>query len=127
MQNLFKEYEGIFEAENAEESPDTKQKKERVYAYSPFALQNAIGDKSAKKVWIEYEQRRLADITAEELIFNIINKTRDMLAIKSFGAKNWKEEDLKSLYTKLVEIYHKSRMESGNELDIALEKTLLSI
>ena len=50
-----------------------------------------------------------------------------MLVIKNFGAKNWEEKELKNFYTKLVEIYHKSRMESGNELDIAIEKTILNI
>ena len=142
--NLFKEYKGVFETEEAEESSDSKQKKERVFGYSPFALQDAIGEKSAKKAWIEYQKLRLAGIEAEELIHKIVSKVRDMAAI-SMGAnkedlgiqkdypynkskrdaKNWKEEDLKKFYTKLVEIYHLSRMESGNQLDIALEKTIL--
>ncbi|MEK7200905.1 MAG: hypothetical protein AAB672_02135 [Patescibacteria group bacterium] len=125
--NLFKEYEGVFQTENVEENSDTKQKKERVYAYKPFNLQNAIGEKSAKKVWIEYQKLRLAGIVAEELIFNIVSKIRDMLVIKSFGAQKWKEEDLKKFYTKLVEIYHRSRMEEGRDLDIAIEKTILNI
>ena len=126
-QNLFKEYEGVFQTENVEENSDTKQKKERVYAYKSFALQDAIGEKSAKKVWIEYQKLRLAGIVAEELIFNIVSKIRDMLVIKSFGAQKWKEEDLKKFYTKLVEIYHRSRMEEGRDLDIAIEKTILGI
>lgn len=127
MQNLFKEYEGIFEVENVEENSDTKQKKERAYAFNPFPLQNAIGEKSAKKIWIEYQKLRLMGITAEELIYNITNKIRDMLVIKSLGARNWQEKDLKFFYTKLVEIFHRSRMESDNDLDIAIEKTILNI
>lgn len=115
-QNLFKEYEGIFDGETPtlEEVGGPTKSVGRVYAYKPFALQDAIGEKSAKKIWIEYQKLRLAGIIAEELIFNIINKIKDM-------------EDLKKVYTKLVEIYHRSRMEEGRDLDIAIEKTILKI
>ena len=146
MNNLFKEYEGVFEAENAEEDLEPKKKKERVFAYSPFALQDAVGEKNVKKTWIEYEKLRLAGIKAEGIIHNIVSKVRDMVAI-SLGAskedlgiqkdwqynksktnlKNWKPEELKNFYAKLVEMYNKSRMESDNELDVALEKTLLML
>ena len=141
--NLFKEYEGIFELETTEENPGSK---ERVFSYSPFALQDAIGERNVKKIWIEYEKLRLDGIEVEELIHKIVAKVRDMLAIclgaskEDLGiqkdypynkskkdAKNWKEEDLKTFYTKLVEIYHQARMESGSELGVTLEKILLSI
>lgn len=127
--NLFKEYEGVFDGETPtlEGVGGSTKSVGRVYAYKPFALQDAIGEKSTKKVWIEYQKLRLAGITAEELIFNIVSKIRDMLVIKSFGAQKWKEEDLKKFYTKLVEIYHRSRMEEGRDLDIAIEKTILGI
>jgi DNA polymerase III gamma/tau subunit len=144
--NLFKEYEGIFEAETAEENSDSKEKKERMFGYNPFALQDAVGERNVKKIWIEYEKLRLDGIEAEELIHKIVSKVRDMLAIclgasrENLGiqkdypynkskrdAKNWKEEDLKFFYTKLVEIYHHARMGSSNELNVTLEKTLLSI
>ncbi len=144
MNNLFKEYEGIFEAEVAEEN-GSKEKKERIFSYNPFVLQDAVGEKNIKKMWIEYEKLRLAGIEAEELIHKIVSKVRDMLAISKGvskddlnikndfpyskskrDARNWKEENLKNFYTKLVSIYHRSRM-GGGELDIALEKTLLSI
>ena len=141
MQNLFKEYEGVYN----QEVPEKEEKKEREYAYSPFAIQDAVGERNVKKVWIEYIKLRLSGIEAEDLIHKIISKVRDMVAI-SQGAtkedlgikdypfskskkdlKNWKIEDLKNFYRVLVEIYHRSRMESGNELDVALEKLLLSI
>jgi hypothetical protein len=137
-QNLFGEYEKI------PEEPKEIKPKERVFDYSPFALQDAIGKRSAKATWIEYEKLRLAGIEAEELIHKIVSKVRDMVAItmgvskEDLGiksdypynkskrdAKNWKETELKNFYTRLVEIYHLSRMESGNQLDIALEKTIL--
>ncbi|MFA6269640.1 MAG: hypothetical protein WC657_00305 [Candidatus Paceibacterota bacterium] len=144
MDNLFKEYEKIFSQTPEVEGDEKKPKKERVYEYSPFALQDAIGEKSAKKAWIEYEKLRFSGIEAEELIHKIISKVKDMtlidlgaskedLGIKSDypynkskkDLKNWQPEDLKIFYTKLIEAYHRSRMESGNELDIALEKALL--
>lgn len=143
--NLFKEYKGIFETENAEKDTGLKQKKENFFGYNPFALQDAIGERSVKKIWIEYIKLRLAGIEAEELIHKIVSKVRDMVAI-AMGAgkedlgiqkdypynkskkdlKNWKVEDLKNLYTKLVSVYHGSRM-GAEELETALEKTLLSI
>ncbi len=150
MQNLFKEYEGVFNSET-EEASNLKEKKVRVFGYSPFALQDAIGEKSVKKAWIEYQKLRLAGIEAEELIHNIVSKIRDMTAImmgaskedlgmKDFpynkskrDSKNWKEKEIKNFYTKLVEIYHKSRMPAdysvgqGEEIDLAIEKILLSI
>lgn len=141
--NLFKEFEGLFK-DNDEKNPE-KKKGNFEYAYSPFALQDAIGGKSAKAAWIEYEKLKFAGIEAEELIHKIISKAKDMTAIamgatkEDLGiqkdypynkskrdAKNWKEAELKNFYTKLVEIYHRSRM-GGEELDVSLEKALLSI
>jgi hypothetical protein len=144
MDNLFKEYKGVFEAEEDQSKSDAKEEKKRVFGFSPFALQDALGERNVKKAWIEYEKLRLADIEAEELIHKIVAKIRDMMFI-ALGAnkedlglkdypfakskkdlKNWKEEDLKNLYTKFINIYYQSRM-GGDELDVAVEKNLLSI
>ena len=46
--NLFKEYEGVFQTENVEENSDTKQKRKGLRLQT-FNLQNAIGEKSAKR------------------------------------------------------------------------------
>jgi hypothetical protein len=140
--NLFKEYENIFK--ETDKVSEKKEKKD-FFGYNPFALQDAIGERSVKKIWIEYVKLRLAGIEAEELVHKIISKVKDMTAIamgagkEDLGiksdypynkskrdARNWKTEDLKNLYTKLVSIYHGSRM-GAEELDTALEKTLLSI
>ena len=141
--SLFQEYKNIFLQE--EDLAIKKEKKERVYEYSPFALQDALGARDIKKIWIEYIKLRTSGVEAEELIHKIISKVRDMAAI-SLGAtkedlniksdypyskskrdlKNWEFEDLKNIYTRLVEVYHQSRM-GGEELDMAVEKTLLSI
>ena len=139
MESLFKEYENVFE-----EKETPKKSGGFEYAYSPFALQDAIGEKSIKAAWIEYEKLRLAGIEAEDLVRKIAGKLRDMAAI-TMGAgkedlglkdypynkskkdlKNWKAEDLKNFYTKITEAYHRSRM-GGDELDAALEKIILGI
>jgi hypothetical protein len=140
QKNLFKEYEDVFKEQ--EDAP--KEKKERVFGYSPFALQDAVGERNVKKIWIEYEKLRFAGIEADELIHKITAKIRDLVAInKGVGkedlglkdypynkskrdSKNWKEEDLRNFYTKIVSIYHRSRMGDG-ELDNSLEKLVLSI
>lgn len=138
--NLFKEFEKIF----IEPKEVQKESKEKFYAYSPFALQDALGEKNIKGVWIEYQRLVLQGVEAEDLIHKIISKVRDMVAISAGASasdlgikdypyskskkdlKNWKQQDLKNFYTKLVSIYHESRM--GKEsLETALEKTLLSI
>lgn len=140
-QNLFKEYQGAFTEK--EEFP--KEKEEKFFAYSPFVLQDGVGEKNPKKAWIEYNRLRAEGILAEDLIHKIVSKVRDMalilagaiatdLSMKDFpynksrrDLKNWKTEDLKNFYTTLISIYHRSRMDQGEELDIALEKVLLSL
>lgn len=149
MDNLFKEYKGVFAPTPEEVAGPTESvgqvKKERVFGFSPFALQDTIGEKNIKKIWLEYEKLRFAGIPAEDLIHKIISKVRDMTLIE-MGAnkedlgmkdypfekskkdlKNWKEANLKNFYTKLIMVYHQSRMTGGDELDTAIEKTLLSI
>lgn len=143
MDSLFKQYEGIFQ----EKEESSKKESEFKFAYSPFALQDAIGERSAKKAWLEYQKLRIKEgILTEELIHKIISKTRDMLAI-SLGAdkeslnikndypfnkskkdaKNWPTEKLKQFYTNLISAYHRSRLESGIDLDTTLEKLILNI
>jgi len=64
MNSLFKQYDRVFE----EKEPEVG-KKNTDWAYSPFALQDAIGEKNVKKSWIEYEKLRLSGIGADEIIF----------------------------------------------------------
>lgn len=142
MDSLFKQYEGVFDEREALKNKNTGFE----YAFSPFALQDAIGEKNIKKIWIEYQRLRLGGIEAEEIVHKIINKVRDVLAIKlgadkedlnikndypyqksKKDAQNWNERDLNFFYTNLVGVYHLSRIESGSNLDVALEKLILSI
>src|SRR3989344_3299914 len=137
MNSLFNEYNGVFD-EKVEEPK--KNNGDFIFAYSPFALQDALGAKNAKNTWLEYQKLRFMGIEAEEIVHKIISKVRDMTAI-TLGAtkenlnikndypynkskrdlKNWKLEDLKNLYTELVSSYHRSRLESGLSLDILIE------
>lgn len=111
--------------------------------FNPFALADAIGQASAKKAWIEYERAHIFGAEPEELHARVWGKVRDMistqegttqeLGIHPFVHKkakadfgNWEEERLANFSEKLVAIYHWSRM-GGDELDIAMEKLLLSI
>lgn len=140
--HLFKEYEGVFK--ESEEPSSLSSKKERIYRYNPFALQDALGERDVKRIWIEYNRLRFDGVEAEDLIHKIISKVRDMAAIKAGASKedlkmkdypyskskrdarNWSKEELESFYTKLVSIYHLSHM-GGEELDMAVEKTLLTL
>lgn len=141
--SLFKQYKGIFK-EGEEEEKNAENKNGFEFAYNPFHLQDAIGEKSAKKAWIEYQKLKADGIETDELIHKILNKARDMLAAKRgatakdlglkdfpFGkskkdSKNWEDKDLEDFYTELVSVFHESRMGRA-ELGVALEKIILSI
>ena len=111
--------------------------------YNPFALADAVGKKSAKEAWIEYERARLAGAEPEELHGRVWGKARDMIASEKATAeelglhpfvhqkakadfKNWSKEKLDNFTDKLLDIYHQSRL-GGDELDLAMEKLLLNI
>ncbi len=141
QQNLFKEYEGVFD-EWQEEGEEVKEGRKKE-AYNPFAIGDAVGKKSPKESWIEYIVARLQGAEAEELHARAVSKVRDIIIASKekqestsmhpfvykkakWDMKNWKEGELEKTYSKLVEIYHESRM-GGEELDIALEKLLLTL
>lgn len=141
--NLFKQYEGVFE-EISEKAPKAAAKKESFFGLNAFALQDAVGEKSAKKSWIEYQKLRFEGGEAEEIIYKIVSKVSGLSALAKGASKeelgvsdypfsklkkdlkNWKPEELESLHRRLVTAFHLSRM-GGDELDLAIEKILLSI
>ena len=141
MDSLFEEYKDVFE----ESSEPVVAKKPAGFAFSPFALQDGVGERSAKKAWIEYIKLRLSGIQAEELVPRIVSKARDMVLIKRgataadlnskpfpYGKskkdlKNWPEVNLQNFYTNLVTTYHHSRIKSNYNLDIEIEKLLLGL
>ncbi len=125
-----------------EEKTATKSKWRSEAGKNPFAIADAVGKRSPKEAWIEYIKSR-EDGEPEEIHGRIIGKVRDILNANNMTAeesgmhpfvyrkakmdmKNWKESDLKNFYTRLVALYHNSRM-GGEELDIALEKELLTM
>lgn len=143
QQNLFKEYEGVFDewTEGEGEIPVKEARKKETY--NPFAIPDAVGKKSAKESWIEYTVARLQGGEPEELHARALSKVRDIIIASKekqedtamhpfvykkakWDAKNWKEGELEKTYKKFVEIYHLSRM-GGDELDIAMEKLLLTL
>lgn len=140
-ENLFKEYENVF----IEERVIKNEPKNFEFTFSPFALQDAIGEKSAKKIWIEYQKLRISGIEAEELVYKIAGKIRDVLAIIKGATKedlgiakdypynkskkdsrNWKTKELEIFYSKIIDAHICSRT-GGEDLDVALEKAILSI
>lgn len=139
--NLFAEYKDIFKES---EGVSLEKEEGKVFGYSPFALQDAVGERDMKKMWLEYEKLRFSGVEADDLVHKIVAKVRHMTAISKGASKedlevkdypfnkskrdlkNWKEKDLENFYTKLIEIYHQSRM-GGDELDLAIEKTFLHI
>lgn len=143
QQNLFKQYKGVFdEWVEIEDGVSTKEKRKKE-VYNPFAIADAIGNKSSKESWIEYTIAKIQGAEPEELHARVIGKVRDIIIANKekqentsmhpfvykkakWDAKNWKEDELKKTYSKLVEIYHESRM-GGEELDIAMEKILLGL
>lgn len=154
QENLFVEYKKFFESENLSENLEPNTNKPSIFGYSPFALQDAIGEKNVKKIWLEYEKIRFAGVEADELIHKMISKVRDMVAI-NLGAgkedlgikdypyskskkdlKNWKKEELEDFYENLIGAFHRSRMGVrpndysiglNDDLDLAIEKIILSL
>jgi hypothetical protein len=154
---LFEEFSHVFSQENSEEIVDDIQTKQKVrqFRYSPFALQDAIGEGDKKKMWIEYRVLVMDGIPVDELYFKIIDKARDMLAVKRgldqgdlsikhnfvwsktlAHAKKWDEEKLEKFYGDLVQIYYRTRMGAeqnvfagfaDQDMEIALEKTFLRL
>lgn len=111
--------------------------------FNLFALADAVGKKSAKEAWIEYERARLAGVEPEELHGRVWGKARDMISSEKATAtelgihpfvhkkakadlSNWPRDTLNNFTDQLLDIYHESRL-GGDELDLAMEKLLLSI
>ena len=147
---LFKEYKGVFDTETEELSV----KKEFVYSWSPFVLQDAVGEKDIKKIWIEYRRVLDSGVSTEEIFHKITSKVRDMLGIlqgltkedldiksdypynkSKQHSKKWSLKELKYFYQKLVFTYHKVRLPKerdnldyfSNDLEISLEILILSL
>ena len=112
-----------------------------------FAIADAIGVKDKKNIWVEFEKARRAGRVMEELHGTIfwafksiyICKTMEKeealaTGMKDFTfrtyknyAKNYLVDDLEKKLTQLKEMYHDAHRSGGGDLDILLERFLLSI
>jgi len=112
--------------------------------FDRFALSDALGRRSKKDAWVLFQKSLDAGGVAEEIhgmlfwqvksmILATSSKTAGEAGLNPFVfrksltfAKNFTEEELKDLSSRLVSIYHEARR-GGDELPIALEKFVLGI
>jgi DNA polymerase III delta subunit len=129
-------------AEIAEEFSGTKAEKKA--ELSPFAIADALGRRSKKDAWVFLTKALAGGGVPEEIHSMLFWQVKSMILAASsksaaeaglnpfvFGkslsfSKNFTEEELKKLSSRLVVIYHEARR-GGDELPIALEKFVLSI
>lgn len=110
-------------------------------SFSIFKLTDALGNRSRKKAWVEYQRALRSGSRPEEIHGMLFWQTKSMLLVaqkatsglkpfvvsksKSF-LNNWTEDELKKLSSNLVSIYHNSRR-GGPELEIAIEQLVLGL
>ncbi len=112
--------------------------------FDRFALSDALGRRSKKDTWVLLQKALDAGGVAEEIhgmlfwqvksmILAVSSKTAGEAGLNPFVfrkslsfSKNFTEEELKGLSSRLVSIYHEAHR-GGDELSIALEKFVLSI
>ena len=109
-----------------------------------FSLGDALGRRNKKELWLLFQKARSAGLSHEEIHGTLFWMVKSMLLAqsapsakdaglspfvfkkaKSF-AKNFSEEELKTLSSRLVSIYHDARG-GGMELALALEIFILSL
>lgn len=129
-------------AESVKECAGAKEKKRE--AFDRFALADALGKRNKKDAWVFLQKALVEGGVPEEIHGMIFWQVKSMMLAASAKtaaeaglnpfvfrkslafAKNFTEEELKKLSSKLVAIYHEAHR-GGDELSIALEKFLLSL
>jgi len=109
-----------------------------------FDLADAFGKRDKKNLWVLYQRSKIHNILPEEVHGILVWQVKTMYISKnsksagesglnpfvfrkaSVFAKNFTNEELKSISSKLVSLYHDSRR-GILELDIALEQFLLNL
>ncbi len=109
---------------------------------STFLIADAYGEKDRKKVWVLFQKAIRAGSSAEEIHGTLFwqmktimlakkTKSAEEAGLKPFPyskavlfAKNFSEEEIEEILSRLVDMYHGIRMEGG-ELETELEKFLL--
>lgn len=129
-------------SEKVQEFTELKIKEEK--SFNIFLLSDAIGERNKKKLWTLYIKGKMNNISDEEMHGILFWSCKSMLlaqcsdTAKEAGlnpfvfkknerfAKNYSEDDLKKLSSRLVNLYHDARR--GIEpLDTALERFILTL
>jgi len=114
--------------------------------FNLFSITDAFGRRDKKNAWILFQKSIIAGISPEEIHGIIFWQLKNMIIAQSSSikdaekagvkpfvfnkslmlSKNFSEEELKRLSSKMVSFYHRARMGDG-DFQISLEKFILSI
>ncbi|MFC1802039.1 hypothetical protein ACFLY7_01195 [Patescibacteria group bacterium] len=110
--------------------------------FNIFNLADAFGQRDKKKLWVLYQKTILRNIPPEETHGVLLWQLRSMIVAKNSSSvsesglksfvynkslrmsKNYKDDELKEIYSKLVALYHDARLGLIN-FDISIEKFIL--
>jgi len=121
-----------------DQRPTTKDQRLK---FNIFGLTDALGNRDKKKLWVKYQQALRSGSAPEELHGILFWQTKTLLLVaqkSTAGLKpfvvskakkflnNWTEDELKTLSSQLVDVYHEARR-GGPELEIGLEQFVLSL
>jgi len=119
-----------------------KREKERA---KPFALTDALGKRDRKRAWTEYQKVLKEGLVPEEIHGVLFWQIKTMLLANSSKnsaeadlnpfvfkkakefCKNYSDEELKKMSSKLISIYHDIRRGIVEDLGLEIEKFLLEI
>ena len=87
-----------------------------------FSMADALERKDKKNLWRLYLKALKEGVATENILGTLFWKVKTMRLQKS---RNYSEEEIKNLSSKIVDIYHEGRTE-GKEIEILLEKFILS-
>jgi DNA polymerase III delta subunit len=112
--------------------------------FNVFSLADAFCSKNKKSAWEIYTMSRREGIPAEQSLGIIYWQLKNVWLVKTSGnakdlglksfvlnkskrlGEKWREKELEAMSGKLVSIHHEARL-GGDPLDIALERTILSL
>ncbi|MFM2374684.1 MAG: hypothetical protein RLZZ234_679 [Candidatus Parcubacteria bacterium] len=111
--------------------------------FNPFSMADALAKKDKKTLWLLLIRAREAGLAPEEIIGTLFWQLKAMRLAKLVGsaaeadmkdfpfnkaksaARNFTTEDLASLSSSLVALYHEGHL--GTDIDLALEKWVLKV
>lgn len=120
---------------------DTLRKKE---AFNTFTLSDALGARDKKKLWVLYQEAVRNNVSSEEINGILFWHIKSMVLAREAtspeeadlnpfvyskaktSTKNFKEEELKKMSGRIVDLYHNARR-GIHDFDGALERFILSI